>query len=63
MPALSKAQRTAAAIAKHEPSKLYARNRGMLGMKKQQLHHLAATKEKGLPQKKGKHRFRLRQKK
>jgi hypothetical protein len=34
----------------------------MLGMNKQQLHHLAATKEKGLPQKKSKHRFRLRQK-
>lgn len=61
-PALSKAARRTAAIAKHDPSKLYARNRGMLGMNKQQLHHLAATKEKGLPQKKGKHRFRLRQK-
>ena len=59
-PALSKAARRAAGIAEHEPSKLYARNRGLLKMGKQDLHHLAATKEKGLPQKK--HRFRLRQK-
>jgi len=62
VPALSKSARRAAAIAEHEPSKLYSRNRGMLSMSKQQLHHLAATKEKGLPQKKSKHRFRLRQK-
>lgn len=62
MPALSKKMRRAAGIAEHEPSKLYARNRGLLGMSKGQLHHYAATKEKGLPQKKGKHRFRLRQK-
>jgi len=62
MPALSKIQRKVAAVAQHDPSKLYARNRGMLGMSKTQLHHIAATKEKGLPQKKSKHRFRLRQK-
>ena len=61
-PALSKEARRTAAIAEHHPEKLYARNRGMLKMGKQDLHHLAATKEKGLPQKKGKHRFRLRQK-
>lgn len=51
MPSKSKAQRTAAAIAEHEPSKLYARNRNMLGMSKEQLHDFAATKSKGLPAK------------
>ena len=51
MPAVSKAQRTAMAVAEHAPGKLYARNKGMLGMSKSQLHDFAATKEKGLPQK------------
>lgn len=38
-------------IAEHAPDKLYARNRGMLGMSHDQLHHFASTKESGLPQK------------
>ena len=34
MPAVSEKQRIAAAIAKHQPEKLYKRNRGMLKMSK-----------------------------
>lgn len=49
MPATSKAMRKAAAIAEHHPEKLMARNRGMLKMTGEQLHHFAATREKGLP--------------
>jgi hypothetical protein len=49
MPARSKAQQEAMAIAEHDPSKLYARNSGLLKMSQQQLHDFAATKEKGLP--------------
>lgn len=52
MPAVSKAQRRAMAIAKHHPSKLYARNKGMKKMTKTQLHEFASTKEKGLKRKK-----------
>lgn len=48
MPAKSVAQRKAAAIAKHAPEKLYKRNRGLLKMKKKDLHKYASTKEKGL---------------
>lgn len=48
MPAKSVAQRRAMSIAEHAPSKLYGRNRGMLGMKKSQLHEFSSTKEKGL---------------
>jgi hypothetical protein len=44
MPALSTKQRQAAAIAEHEPSKLYARNRGMAKMTHGQLHDFASTK-------------------
>ena len=51
MPARSKAQRQAIAIAEHNPSQLYARNQGLLNMTKSQMHDFAATKEKGLPQK------------
>lgn len=54
MPAKSKAQRKAAAIAKHHPSKLYKRNIGLKKMTKTQLGHFAKTKEKGLPEKKRK---------
>ena len=50
MPAKSKAQQQAMAIAEHQPSKLYARNRGLLGMSKEQLSEYASTKRKGLPQ-------------
>lgn len=42
--------RVAAAIAEHDPEKLYKRNRGMLAMTHQQLHDFAATEEKNLPQ-------------
>ncbi len=49
MPAKSKAQRTAMAIAEHHPEMLYKRNRGMLSMKKSEMHEFAATKEAGLP--------------
>ena len=53
-PAVSVAQRKAAAIAKHEPEKLYARNRGMMGMSLADLKHYASTSEKGLPKRKKK---------
>lgn len=49
MPAVSKDQRVAMAIAEHHPNQLYARNKGLLKMTKSQLHDFAATKEKGLP--------------
>jgi len=52
MPAKSKKQQMAMAIAEHEPSKLYAKNKGLLKMSKSQLHDFAATKRKGLPEKK-----------
>lgn len=49
MPAVSKAQRRAIAIAEHSPEKLYKRNRGMLGMSQGEMHKFASTKERGLP--------------
>jgi len=52
MPAKSVVQRQATAIAKEHPSKLYARNRGLLKMSKSQLGEYASTKEKGLPKRK-----------
>lgn len=45
----SKAQRRAAAIAKHHPEELYKRNRGFLKMEDKELHKMASGKEKGLP--------------
>jgi hypothetical protein len=51
MPAVSKAQQQAMAIAEHAPSKLKARNRGFLKMSHSQLHDFAATSTKHLPQK------------
>lgn len=51
MPAKSVAQRQAAAIAEHEPERLYKRNRGLLSMDRKSLHHYAATSEKNLPKK------------
>src|SRR5262245_2596722 len=50
MPARSKKQRIAIAIAEHNPSKLYARNQGMLGMTHEQMHDFAATPETDLPE-------------
>jgi len=49
MPAKSQAMQQASAIAKHNPSKLYGRNRGLLKMSDQQLDEFASTKRKGLP--------------
>jgi len=51
MPAKSRAQQQATAIAEHTPSKLYRRNKGLKSMPKKQLHDFAATKTKGLPKK------------
>uniref|UniRef100_A0A6H2A633 DUF3008 domain-containing protein n=1 Tax=viral metagenome TaxID=1070528 RepID=A0A6H2A633_9ZZZZ len=53
-PAKSKKQRRLMAIAKETPEKLYKRNRGVTKMSKKQLGDFARTKEKGLPNKKGK---------
>ena len=52
MPAVSKVQRKAMAIALHNPSKLLKRNRSLLKMSKSDLHDFASTKEKKLPKKK-----------
>ena len=49
MPATSKAQQIAMAIAEHNPSKLYKKNRGLLKMSHQQLHEFAATHRAKLP--------------
>jgi len=51
MPAKSKKQQMAMAIAEHNPSKLMAKNKGMLKMSKSQLHDFASTPRKGLPKK------------
>lgn len=53
MPAVSKAQQEAMAIAEHNPSKLKPRNRGLLKMSHQQLHDFASTPRTGLPKRKG----------
>jgi hypothetical protein len=49
MPAKSRAQRMAMAIAEHSPGKLYSRNKGMLSMSKDALRDYAETSEAGLP--------------
>ena len=51
MPAVSKKQQQAMAIAEHEPSKLSSKNKGLLKMSKGQLHDFASTPRKGLPSK------------
>jgi len=51
MPAVSRNQRIATAIAEKHPEELYERNKGMLKMSKGQLHDYASTKEKSLPKK------------
>lgn len=51
MPALSQSQQQLMAIAEHAPSKVYARNRGVLKMSMKSLHDFAATGRKGLPKK------------
>jgi hypothetical protein len=50
MPAKSKAEQKAAAIAEHNPSALYKRNAGMAKMTHEQLHDFASGSEKGKPQ-------------
>lgn len=55
MPAKSKKQREAMAIAEHHPEKLYKKNKGMAKMSRSQLHDFATTSEKGLPEKVKKH--------
>lgn len=54
MPSVSAAQQIAMAIAEHNPKKLFKRNRGLLKMKKSQLHDFATTKRSELPYKVGK---------
>ncbi len=49
MPAKSKAQQEAMAIAEHNPSALNPANRGLLSMSHQQLHDFASTARKNLP--------------
>lgn len=51
MPAVSRKQREAVAIAEHHPDELYPENAGLKKMTHQQQHDFAATKEKGLPEK------------
>jgi hypothetical protein len=50
MPAESKAQRIAMAIAEHHPEDLYPENKGLAKMTHKQLHEFAETPEKGLPE-------------
>lgn len=52
MPAVSKKQRVAIAIAEHNPGKLYKRNSGLRAMSQQQLHDFTSTSARGLPVKK-----------
>jgi hypothetical protein len=52
MPAVSKKQRQAMAIAEHHPSKLHVKNKGMLNMSKSKLHEFSKTPEKHLPARK-----------
>lgn len=51
MPAVSKNQQVAMAIAEHAPDKLYSRNKSLLGMSKGKLSEFASTPRKGLPKK------------
>jgi hypothetical protein len=55
MPSVSEKQRIAMAIAEHNPSKLYKRNKGLTKMSHQQLHEFASKvdKSKKLHKKKG----------
>ena len=49
MPSKSRAEQKMMAIAEHAPEKLYARNRGVLTMSRQQLHDFASGSMKGKP--------------
>ena len=51
MPATSQAQQRLMAVAEHNPSKVFKRNRGdgVLSMSARQLHDFSATARSGLP--------------
>lgn len=49
LPARSQRQAKLMAIAEHNPSSLYSKNKGVLDMSHEQLHDFAATKRKKLP--------------
>lgn len=49
IPANSQAQQRLFAIAEHNPSQLYKKNRGLLKLSHSQLHDFASTPRKGLP--------------
>ena len=49
MPAVSKAQQKAMAVALHSPGQLSKKNSGLLDMSKRQLSEFASTKTSGLP--------------
>ena len=49
MPAVSKKQQIAMAIAEHHPDKLNQDNKGLLDMSHKQLHDFASTPRKDLP--------------
>ena len=49
VPSESQAQQRLMALAEHDPSKVSAKNRGVLKMSHDQLHDFAVTKRKGLP--------------
>ena len=49
MPAVSKKQQIAMAIAEHHPEKLNQDNKGLLDMSHKQLHEFASTPRKDLP--------------
>ncbi len=50
MPATSKKQQQAMAIAEHHPEKLFSRNKRLAKMNKENLHDFASTPRKGLPE-------------
>jgi len=54
MPARSKKQQMAMAIAEHEPEKLSSKNKGLLKISKSKLSEFASTPRKNLPMKAGK---------
>ena len=57
MPSVSQAQQRLMAMAEHDPSAIHGKNRGVLGMSRQQLHDFAATPRKGLPKHKKAHKM------
>lgn len=58
MPAKSKAQRRLMAIAEHNPSSVFEKNKGVLSMSKEKLHDYALTKEKNLSKKMSKRKIK-----